>query len=105
MRMILLPFFTWLGRIVVPGGSFQMGEVNPPYVVDGESPVAQVLLTDPTGLLSALHQVFVGDFEIDSCSVTNRDFQEFIAATQYVTEAEKFGWSFVWFYTVSNEVS
>lgn len=75
-------------RIVVPGGSFQMGEVNPPYVVDGESPVAQV---------------FVGDFEIDSCSVTNRDFQEFIAATQYVTEAEKFGWSFVWFYTVSNE--
>jgi formylglycine-generating enzyme required for sulfatase activity len=32
---------------------------------------------------------------IDSCAVSNTEFAEFVAATGYVTEAERFGWSFV----------
>ena len=32
---------------------------------------------------------------IDSCAVSNREFDAFVAATAYATEAERFGWSFV----------
>src|SRR5436305_1115120 len=32
---------------------------------------------------------------IDSYAVSNESFAEFVAATEYVTEAERFGWSFV----------
>jgi formylglycine-generating enzyme required for sulfatase activity len=34
-------------------------------------------------------------FHIDPCAVTNERFAAFVAATGYVTEAERFGWSFV----------
>ena len=47
---------------------------------DGEGPVRQVTL-DP--------------FYIDATPVTNSQFQEFVRHTQYRTDSEKFGWSFV----------
>lgn len=34
-------------------------------------------------------------FRIDACAVTNRDFAGFVAATSFRTDAERFGWSFV----------
>ena len=34
-------------------------------------------------------------FSIAACTVTNREFAEFVEATGYVTDAERFGWSFV----------
>ena len=37
----------------------------------------------------------LGAFMIDSCAVSNREFDAFVAATAYATEAERFGWSFV----------
>ena len=40
-------------------------------------------------------EVEVSPFLIDSRAVSNADFAAFVAATAYVTEAERFGWSFV----------
>lgn len=37
----------------------------------------------------------VAPFAIDPFAVTNEDFGTFVAATGYVTEAERFGWSYV----------
>ncbi|MEM6458486.1 MAG: formylglycine-generating enzyme family protein [Planctomycetota bacterium] len=63
------------------GGPFLMGTDYPKgYPEDGEGPVRQVTL-DP--------------FWIDATSVTNAAFADFIEDTGYTTEAERFGWSFV----------
>jgi formylglycine-generating enzyme required for sulfatase activity len=37
----------------------------------------------------------VKPFTIDACAVSNSRFAEFVSATGYLTEAERFGWSFV----------
>ncbi len=67
--------------VEVPGGSFLMGtDYADGFPKDGEGPVREVFL-DP--------------FAIDRYPVTNELFQEFIQATGYRTEAERFGWSFV----------
>lgn len=67
--------------IQLPGGSFLMGTDFPEgFPEDGEGPIREVFL-DP--------------FSIDLCPVTNELFGEFVRATGYRTEAEKFGWSFV----------
>ena len=50
------------------------------YPGDGEGPV---------------HEVVLAPFVIDRYAVTNRRFAEFVAATGYQTDAERFGWSFV----------
>lgn len=52
------------------------------YADDGEGPVRKVT---------------VKPFWIDSCTVSNAKFAAFVEATKYVTEAEKFGTSFVFF--------
>ena len=49
-------------------------------------------------------EVSVQPFSIDKTAVTNAQFKEFIRATKYKTEAEKFGWSFVLEYLASEEV-
>lgn len=41
------------------------------------------------------HCVRVGPFGIDPHAVSNQRFAEFVEATGYVTEAERYGWSFV----------
>lgn len=46
----------------------------------------------------------VGDFEMSTCETTNAEFQEFVDKTNYTTEAETFGWSFVFIYFVSEKV-
>jgi len=67
--------------ISLPGGSFLMGTDSPEsFPDDGEGPVRTVTLDA---------------FSIDRDSVTNDRFQKFIEATGYRTEAERFGWSFV----------
>ncbi|MFC3767526.1 formylglycine-generating enzyme family protein [Paenibacillus sp. GCM10012303] len=69
------------GMILLPGGVFWMGNTGKDgFPADGEGPVREVSL-DP--------------FYIDACTVTNRQFAEFAEATGYRTEAEKFGWSYV----------
>ncbi len=67
--------------IRLDGGAFLMGtETDEGFPADGEGPVREVML-DP--------------FLIDAGPVTNDQFREFVNATGYTTEAERFGWSFV----------
>jgi formylglycine-generating enzyme required for sulfatase activity len=63
------------------GGSFLMGsEDRYAYPGDGEGPVRKVT-TSP--------------FALDACAVSNEQFAEFVEETGFVTDAERFGWSFV----------
>jgi sulfatase modifying factor 1 len=63
------------------GGEFQMGSIDRlAYPDDGEGPARRVRL-DP--------------FEVEACAVTNADFARFVDATGHVSDAERYGWSFV----------
>lgn len=65
----------------VEAGRFLMGtETDLGFPADGEGPVREVLL-DP--------------FYLDTTPVTVESFGEFVKAARYTTEAERFGWSFV----------
>ncbi len=65
----------------LPGGAFLMGtDLDMGFPEDGEGPVREVTL-DP--------------FFIDVCVVTNRQYKEFTKATGYRTDAERYGWSYV----------
>lgn len=69
------------GMVYLEAGSFLMGtDDEDGFPADGEGPVREVEL-DP--------------FFIDATPVTNAQFAEFVEATGYQTEAERFGWSFV----------
>ncbi|MCC6628917.1 MAG: formylglycine-generating enzyme family protein [Chloroflexi bacterium] len=69
------------GLIRLPGGAFLMGARDGDgFAADGEGPIRQVTLSP---------------FWIDPLAVTNERFTAFVAATGHVTEAERFGWSFV----------
>jgi sulfatase modifying factor 1 len=77
------------GMIRLDGGKFLMGnqssEANPE---DGEGPVRIVTLDA---------------FYMDTYPVTNEQFAAFVQATGYVTEAETFGWSFLFHTHVAPE--
>ncbi|MBV6713895.1 formylglycine-generating enzyme family protein [Paenibacillus chitinolyticus] len=73
--------------ILLPGGKFLMGTNDQEgFPADGEGPVREITLKP---------------FYIDPCTVTNREFQQFADETGYRTEAEIFGWSFVFHLFVS----
>jgi formylglycine-generating enzyme required for sulfatase activity len=62
------------------GGTFLMGSNDRSFPADGEGPVREVR---------------VDGFWMDKTAVTNTQFAQFIATTGYITEAERFGWSYV----------
>lgn len=64
----------------IPGGKFVMGTDEPVFTADGEQPA---------------RWVEIDDFYMDVYEVSNAEFQLFVLANDYVTEAEKFGDSFV----------
>jgi formylglycine-generating enzyme len=67
--------------VLLEGGEFLMGNAGPwAYPGDGEGPVRRVRL-DP--------------FRIDPHAVSNAEFAAFVEETDHVTDAERFGWSFV----------
>jgi sulfatase modifying factor 1 len=67
--------------IKLDGGRFLMGtETDLGFPADGEGPV---------------REVHVDPFYIDTFPVTAEQFGEFVKAVEYKTEAERFGWSFV----------
>jgi formylglycine-generating enzyme len=69
------------GMVLLPGGEFLMGtNSHEGYPADGEGPVRTVSLSP---------------FWIDVTTVSNAQFERFVKVTEYVTEAERFGWSFV----------
>jgi formylglycine-generating enzyme required for sulfatase activity len=71
-----------MGAMVsLEGGEFMMGTEAPGgYPRDGEGPV---------------HRVRLSPFRIDPNAVTNDRFAGFVDATGHVTDAERYGWSFV----------
>ena len=62
------------------GGPFLMGSHDRRFPQDGEGPVRQVA---------------VDQFAIACHAVSNLQFGDFVRATGYTTDAERFGWSFV----------
>jgi len=75
--------------IAMQGGTFLMGtDYVDAFPDDGEGPVREVTL-DP--------------FWIDRHPVTNGLFSQFIEETGYRTEAERFGWSFVFWAHIPKE--
>jgi formylglycine-generating enzyme required for sulfatase activity len=67
--------------VMLPGGDFLIGSDDRwSYPEDGEGPVRKIT---------------VESFWIDQEAVSNASFAKFAMANHYVTEAEQFGWSFV----------
>lgn len=65
---------------LIPGGKYLIGTNEPVFEDDKEGPEREVELKR---------------FYLDKYEVSNSDFQDFVKQTGYVTEAEKFGDSFV----------
>uniref|UniRef100_A0A2K5LW01 Inactive C-alpha-formylglycine-generating enzyme 2 n=1 Tax=Cercocebus atys TaxID=9531 RepID=A0A2K5LW01_CERAT len=82
----ILPLAT--SMVQLPGGRFLMG-TNSPDSTDGEGPVREAT---------------VKPFTLDIFPVTNKDFRDFVREKKYRTEAEMFGWSFVFEDFVSDEL-
>lgn len=77
--------------VKIPGGEFLMGTDYPRgFPLDGEGPV---------------REVGVNPFYIDATAVTNSQFAEFIDVTGFQTEAERFGWTFVFHDFISEEMA
>lgn len=73
----------------VPAGDFLMGSDDPDtFIADGEGPVRAVSLSR---------------YFIDATAVTNRQFAAFVKSTGYQTDAERFGWSYVFYALLAQE--
>ncbi|XP_071960807.1 formylglycine-generating enzyme-like [Antedon mediterranea] len=70
----------WNEMVYIEGGTFTMGIDRAIIPLDGESPSRRVT---------------VDSFYTDIYETTNSEFMRFIQATQYLTDAERFGDSFV----------
>lgn len=71
------------GMVRVAAGDFLMGGDDPDaFPADGEGPVRTVRLSS---------------YFIDATTVTNRQFAAFVKSTGYETDAEQFGWSYVFY--------
>ena len=75
--------------ITIKGGSGLVGTRTPGIQDDGETP---------------LRNTKIKPFHIGANTVTNAQFKAFIDATGYVTEAERFGWSFVFWAQVPDHI-
>ncbi len=65
-------------RVLFAGGRSFVGTAEPVLAADGEGPARPVTLRP---------------FGLEVMAVTNAGFAAFVAATGYVTEAERFGWA------------
>jgi len=74
----------------IPGGAVTLGTDAPLLPQDGEGPSRRAMLRP---------------FRIDAHAVTNRRFAAFVAATGHVTEAERFGWSYVFWMFIPEGVA
>lgn len=78
------------GAVPIPGGMGLLGTRDPVIAHDGEDP---------------LRRVRIKPFALSPTAVSNAQFAEFVADTGYETEAERFGWSFVFWSDVTSEVA
>jgi len=70
------------------GGPFTMGSSDARFPGDGEGPI---------------RRVSVGEFVIACHAVSNLQFGDFVRASGYTTDAERYGWSFVFAGFVSED--
>ncbi|XP_078270569.1 formylglycine-generating enzyme [Rhinoraja longicauda] len=75
--------------VLIPGGVFTMGTNDPAIPQDGEGPA---------------RKAHIKQFYMDMYEVSNAEFERFIKATDYITEAETFGDSFVFEGLLSDKV-
>jgi formylglycine-generating enzyme required for sulfatase activity len=76
--------------VALPGGTFTMGgDDRDGFPADGEGPARLVELSA---------------FRIAPAAVTNREFGDFVRATQYITDAERAGASFVFYLQVPEAI-
>lgn len=68
--------------VLISGGNVQVGTASPLHGDDGESPPRQQRIKP---------------FRLGVTTITNQQFARFVSATGYITEAERFGWSFVFY--------
>src|SRR4051812_41402528 len=69
------------GMVLLDGGVFRMGsDEQDGFPADGEGPVREIELSP---------------FWIEPLAVTNERFAAFVADTGHATDAERYGWSFV----------
>ncbi|HEY3022667.1 MAG TPA: formylglycine-generating enzyme family protein [Actinomycetota bacterium] len=73
--------------VSLPGGPFLMGTDEIGFLEDGEGPVREVIIRP---------------FAMDRLAVSNARFAEFVDATGYLSQAERFGSSFVFAGLVPN---
>lgn len=71
---------TDIDTVAIAGGWFDMGSTDSAHPEDGEGPI---------------RSVWVDEFQLATTAVSNRDFQIFVDATNYQTDAEHVGSSFV----------
>lgn len=76
------------GMVFLEGNTFLMGTNEPTFPGDGEGPVREVT---------------VNSFWIDPFAVTNEQFGIFVTETAYITDAQRFGWSFVFYQFLSSD--
>lgn len=69
------------GMVWIPGGEFSMGKTDPTRELCGGN--------DPMSDARPVHRVYVDGFWMDATEVTNAQFAGFVAATGYVTVAER----------------
>lgn len=77
------------GLVKLPGGEFAMGTDDAEgFPADGEGPVRPVR---------------VSPFAIAATTVTNAQFAAFVKETGYVSDAQRFGWSYVFHLLLNDE--
>ena len=93
-----------------PSADFSPKDTESPYLETIEVPAA------PRPILGTAHPVIPNDgeelrrapalrtFRITPTTITNAQFARFVDATGYVTEAERFGWSFVFWSDVPKSI-
>lgn len=77
-----------IDKISIPGGRSLLGTNLPRIADDGEGP---------------LRTRRIAGFDISATTITNMQFEIFVEETGYVTDAERLGWSFVFWSDVSPE--
>lgn len=84
LRTVLRP-----QAVDIPGGTGFVGTSVPLIAPDGEAP---------------FRKKRIKPFRMARTTVTNAEFAAFVEATGYVTEAERFGWSFVFWSQVPKSI-
>jgi formylglycine-generating enzyme required for sulfatase activity len=88
------------------GGATAVGKVQPEKsaadfdvvrIGEGRSLIGTAATQIPDDGESPLRKSRHKAFDIARCAVSNTDFAAFVSATGYITEAERFGWSFVFY--------